>query len=171
MAITKWNVWYKSGSLRIKKLVRKIRYTLVQSSKAKKKLHNHVKHVCPVDFKVSPGLGAEQRFGLLTTAELGCETNLEERETEYWLTPAWGGGEGGSKFLVQISALDQQVSHSQTLSPLSLCFFTTPYLNARQIIHMAWLGYGKQESWKHAAPGRMRPTLTGGFCERPACCH
>lgn len=142
----------------------------MQSSKAKKKLHNHVKHVCPVDFKVSPGLGAEQRFGLLTTAELGCETNLEERERILTDTSLGRGG-GGSKFLVQISALDQQVSHSQTLSPLSLGFFTTPYLNARQIIHMAWLGYGKQESWKHAAPGRMRPTLTGGFCERPACCH
>lgn len=32
---------------------------------------------------------------------------------------------------------------------------------------MTWSGYGKQESWKHAAPGRMQPTPTGGFVKGP----
>lgn len=46
------------------------------------------------------------------------------------------------------------------------CVFTTPSLHARLTIHMTSSGYGKQETWKHATPENMKPTLTGGFCER-----
>lgn len=155
MAITKWNVWHELGSLRIKSLVRKTRYTPVKSSKAMKKLHNYVKNVCTVEFRVSPqGLSAEQRQNALEhwscspwQSWVSRGILKEEKQSSDWHQL----GEKNN-FLVPILAMAPQV------------FSHRPYLHCPVLYNSS---SACKANSSHGWVGRMRPAPTGGFCERP----
>lgn len=83
-------------------------------------------------------------------------------ETEEWLTQAWGGKQfSGANF----------GPNTMGLVPLTDLIFFLPVLlqllciQCKQFTWLLW----DWENWSHRnmLPGRMKPTLTGGFCKRP----